>query len=143
MRSLPTISSGDVIGPYVLGPELGRGGIAVVHEARRADNPKMGPLAIKVAHRTNEQRDQRFIREFERLRVIALPGVARVYDAGTTDQLIWFVMDRIPGKPIHRVIQGIGDMHERIAAAIEVGVRLFEVLAGIHRMNFIHRDIKP
>ena len=143
MRSLPTINSGDVIGPYVLGPELGRGGIAVVHQATRADNPKLGPLAIKVAHRTNEQRDERFIREFERLRVIALPGVARVYDAGTTDELIWFVMDQIPGKPIHRVIQGIGDINDRIDAAIRVGAHLFEVLAGIHRMNFIHRDIKP
>lgn len=143
MRSLPAIQPGDVIGPYRVGPELGRGGIAVVHEATRIDNPKMGPLAIKVAHRTNELRDQRFIREFERLRVIALPGVARVYDAGTTDQLIWFVMDQIEGKPIHHAIQGVGDVQKRVAAAIDVGARLFDVLAGIHRMNFIHRDIKP
>ena len=143
MRSLPKISSGDQLGPYEIGAELGRGGIAVVHEAKRIDDPKQGPLAIKIAHRTNEQRDQRFIREFERLRVIALPGVARVYDAGTTEQLIWFVMDQIPGQPIHRELQGISDFQSRIDAALEVGARLFDVLAGIHRMGFIHRDIKP
>ena len=33
MRSLPAITSGDSLGDYTIGPELGRGGIAVVHEA--------------------------------------------------------------------------------------------------------------
>ena len=143
MRSLPSIQTGDRLGSYEIGAELGRGGIAVVHEATNLKNPNQGPLAIKIAHRTNEQRDQRFIREFERLRVIALPGVARVYDAGTTDQLIWFVMDQIQGQPIHRSLQNVANLEERIAKAIDTGARLFDVLTGIHRMGFIHRDIKP
>ena len=60
-----------------------------------------------------------------------------------TDQLVWFVMDRVPGKPIHRVMQDIPDLQERIRVALEAGARMCDVLAGIHRMGFIHRDVKP
>jgi serine/threonine-protein kinase len=143
MDNLPNIQSGDRLGPYEIGAELGRGGIAIVREARNVNDPTQAALAIKIAHRTNAQRDRRFIREFERLRVITLPGVARVYDAGTSDDLIWFVMDQIPGIPIHRAFHGLQSTEQRIQMALEAGARVFDVLAGIHRLGFIHRDIKP
>jgi len=60
-----------------------------------------------------------------------------------TNELVWFVMDRVPGKPIHRVMQDIPDLGERIRVALEAGARMCDVLAGIHRMGFIHRDVKP
>lgn len=143
MDNLPNIQSGDRLGPYEVGAELGRGGIAIVCEARNVNDPNQAPLAIKIAHRTNAQRDRRFIREFERLRVISLPGVARVYDAGTTDELIWFVMDQIPGQPIQHAFQDLSTIKQRVEMALEAGARIFDVLAGIHRLGFIHRDIKP
>ena len=143
MDNLPNIQSGDRLGPYEIGAELGRGGIAIVREAWNVNDPSQGALAIKIAHRTNAQRDRRFIREFERLRVITLPGVARVYDAGTSDDLIWFVMDQVPGIPIHRAFKALQSVEQRVQMALEAGARVFDVLAGIHRLGFIHRDIKP
>ncbi len=143
MRSLPTISTGTVFGDYIVGPELGRGGIAVVHEATHPNSPDQRSLAIKIAKRSSPQRDLRFVREFERTRVIALPGVPRVYDVGMTDDLVWFVMDRVPGQPIHRLMQNTPDLRERIRIVLEVGPRMCDALAGIHRLGFIHRDVKP
>jgi len=143
VRTLPDIPSGTLIGPYEVGAELGRGGIAVVYEAHNAAAPDQGPLAIKVAFRNNENRDRRFVREFERLRVIALPGVVRVYDAGTTETLIWYVMDQIEGQPMSGALAAAPNLAERIAIVLEAGARMFDVLAGIHRLGFIHRDIKP
>ena len=70
MRSLPAITSGDSLGDYTIGPELGRGGIAVVHEATHKTVRGQASLAIKVANRTSPQRDLRFVREFERTRFI-------------------------------------------------------------------------
>ena len=66
MRSLPAITPGDSLGDYTIGPELGRGGIAVVHEATHKTVRGQTSLAIKVANRTSPQRDLRFVREFER-----------------------------------------------------------------------------
>jgi len=143
MRHLPELEPGTRIGPYVIREELGRGGIAVVFRARHATMPGRGSLAIKVAFRTNEQRDRRFIREFERLRVIAIPGVARVYEAGATEDLLWYVMDEIPGMSMDRRISSGSTPAKRVNIALETGARLMEVLAGIHRLSFIHRDIKP
>ena len=68
---------------------MGRGGIAVVHQATRADNPKLGPLAIKVAHRTNEQRDERFIRELILPRANSSESLflPKAYSSGTISQI--------------------------------------------------------
>jgi len=143
VRKLPEIPKGTLIGTYEVGAELGRGGIATVYEAKNVDAPELGPLAIKVAFRNNENRDKRFIREFERLRVVALPGVVRVYDAGTTQELIWYVMDQIEGQPMSRALASAPNLDARIKIALEAGARMFEILAGIHRLGFIHRDIKP
>ena len=74
MRNLPELKPGTLIGTYKVGAELGRGGIATVYEAENTAAPEQGPLAIKVAFRNNENRDKRFIREFERLRVVAYPA---------------------------------------------------------------------
>jgi serine/threonine-protein kinase len=143
VRQLPDIPKHTRIGPYEVGAELGRGGVAVVYKATNTTAPEQGPLAIKVAFRNNENRDRRFVREFERLRVIALPGVVRVYDAGTTEQLIWYVMDQIEGQPMSRAMAAAPSVEEKIAIVLEAGARMFDVLAGIHRLGFIHRDIKP
>jgi len=143
MRSLPNISDGTQLGDYTIGPKIGHGGIAVVHEARHISIVGQGPLAIKIANRTHAQRDLRFVREFERTRVIALPGVPRVYDVGMTEELVWFVMDRVPGQPIHRLMRETDSLDDRIRIAIKAGSRMCEVLAGIHRLGFIHRDVKP
>ena len=61
MRSLPAITVGDTLGDYTIGPELGRGGIAVVHEASHLTVKGQVPLAIKIANRTSPQRDLRFV----------------------------------------------------------------------------------
>ena len=143
MSNTPEITAGSRLGDYEIGAELGRGGVAVVHEVKHAAMESQGPLAIKIAHRTSAQRDFRFVREFERTRVIALPGVPRVYDVGMSDDLIWFVMDLVPGQPIHRAMRNITDLRGRIGLAIEAGARMCDALAGIHRLGFIHRDVKP
>jgi len=143
VRHLPEIEPGTCIGPYLVGAELGRGGIAVVYQAKHRTAPELGRLAIKVAFQTNQQRDKRFMREFERLRVIAIPGVARVYEAGAEDDLLWYVMDEVPGLSMDRQIAAGRTVSERVERAIEIGARLMDVLSGIHRLGFIHRDIKP
>jgi tetratricopeptide (TPR) repeat protein len=127
----------------VIGEELGRGGIAIVYRAVHRTLPSQGKLAIKVAFRSDSQRDKRFIREFERLRVIAIVGVARVYEAGATEDLLWYVMDEVPGHKMDRCIAAGRSVHGRVRLAQETGARLMDVLAGIHQLGFIHRDIKP
>jgi tetratricopeptide (TPR) repeat protein len=115
----------------------------VVYKARHTEIRGLGRLAIKIAYRANEQRDKRFIREFERLRVIQIPGVARVVEAGATDDLLWYAMAEIDGISMDRRIGAAGGIDARVPLALKTGARLFDILAGIHRMGFIHRDIKP
>ena len=116
MRQLPELTPGSRLGPYEIGEELGRGGIAVVYRARHTEVPGLGPLALKIAFRANEQRDKRFIREFERLRVVSIPGVARVFEAGATEELLWYAMDEIDGVAMDRRIGAAGGIDARPGA---------------------------
>jgi hypothetical protein len=143
VRQLTELAPGHRIGPYEIGEELGRGGIAIVYRARHLEIPGLGPLAIKIANRSNEQRAKRFIREFERLRVVTIPGVTRVVEAGATDELLWFAMEAINGVTMDKCIGAAGGIEARATMATKTGARLCEILSGIHRMGFIHRDIKP
>lgn len=93
------------IGPYRLLGELGRGGMGVVYRAERAD--LNNHVAIKVSQQppglSTEEVLQRF--EFERRSLAAMNHrcIAKVFDAGTTEQgQPYFVMELVDGMPLNQ-----------------------------------------
>jgi serine/threonine-protein kinase len=141
VQLLPTLKAGDHLGAYEILGELGRGSSAVVYRARRAGSG--GELALKVRMRGDDELDRRFLREFESLRSIAIPGVVRVSGAGQTDQVLWYAMDAVQGVDLRTRIYDSGDFAERCRVATRIAPRLFDTLAAIHRHGLIHRDLKP
>ena len=141
--------SGGRFGPHILGPELGRGGSAVVYAAEPIDPGTLtlgrghGPIAIKIQHLDQPEARKRFVREIETLRELRIPGIAEVYEAGEKNHLLWFSMQRINGLDFREKLQRIQNIQARSLAAAQLGVRLCEILMSIHRHGYIHRDIKP
>ena len=95
--------------------------------SRWSTRRRMGQAGI--ARYQDRQPNQPTARPTLRARVRAnakhrLARCPRVYDVGMTDQLVWFVMDRVPGKPIHRLMQDTPDLNERIGIALEAGARM-------------------
>jgi tRNA A-37 threonylcarbamoyl transferase component Bud32 len=141
VQLLPTLKAGAHLGAHEILGELGRGSSAVVYRARRTTSG--GDVALKVRMRGDDELDRRFLREFESLRSIAIPGVVRVSVAGQTDQVLWYAMDAVRGVDIRTRIHDSGDFAERCRVATSVAPRLFDTLAAIHRHGLIHRDLKP
>jgi len=135
------LSPGTVLGRYVLGRQLGRGGMGAVYEAVHRDLRKN--VAVKVlsgALATNDLARQRFLREGEAASRIRHPHVVDVTDVGTEGDNTYLVMELLEGEDLaSRIQRGPVEAQE----AVDL---LLPVLAGVHAAHqegIVHRDLKP
>lgn len=136
-------TAGDLIGPYRLIRELGRGGMATVWLADRVDGRLDRQVALKIpaAEWTDRGLAERIRRECAVLASLNHPNIAQLYDAGWSESgLPYMAMEVVDGNPIDKYcIDG--------ALAVRPRVRLFlEVLRAVlyaHAHLVVHRDLKP
>lgn len=133
-------ATGNRIGPYTLSDALGKGATATVY---RGVDGQGQQVAIKVRPRGQSGADRRFLREFESLRTIRIPGVVRVHEAGVDEKHLWFSMDLVEGVPFVEAIRAFPEGAPRIEALARLGRQLLDILEALHQASFIHRDIKP
>ena len=102
-RTDPASREGQKLGGYEILRQLGRGGMGSVYLARRADQSFQKNVAIKIlrADAASPELVQRFHRERELLAQLDHSNIARLLDAGETeDGLPYFVMEYVEGRPI-------------------------------------------
>jgi Tol biopolymer transport system component/serine/threonine protein kinase len=132
----------EPIGPYRLLSKLGEGGMGVVYLAKQTA-PLRRRVALKVIKRGMDSAEviARFESERQALALLNHPGIAKVYDAGTTDEgLPYFVMEHVPGVPITEYCdRNRLTMRDRLALLAEV----CDAVQHAHARGIIHRDIKP
>lgn len=86
------------IGPYRLLGELGRGGMGVVH---RALHDQTGvEVALKTLLLPNERLLRSLRREIHALSRLRHPGIVRILDAGTHQNLPWYAMELLTGRSL-------------------------------------------
>jgi serine/threonine protein kinase len=142
-RELFILSAGHRVGAYEVLGELGRGGMGAVYLARRADGAFKKEAAIKVLKRGTDTDEvlRRFHAEREILARLVHPNIARLLDAGTTDDgLPYFVMDYVDGKPIT-----VYANEHTLSLRDRLG--LFRLVCSAvsyaHQNLVVHRDLKP
>jgi len=139
----PRDRTGEQIGPWRLARTIGRGGMATVYLAERADGLFDQQVAIKIIRRGLDTEDviRRFLAERQILAGLRHSNIARLIGGGTTpDGLPYLVMEYVEGKHLTTYCD------ER-AASLEERIRLFiEVCRGVHHAHqnlLVHRDLKP
>jgi eukaryotic-like serine/threonine-protein kinase len=139
----PALPPGVRIGPYVVERELGSGGMGAVYLAHRADETFEKRVAIKLIRAALATGDAvlRFKRERRILARLEHPNIARILDAGTTeDGLPYFVMEYIEGRPIHAWC----DEHRLdTARRLRLFLGVCSAVEYAHHNLIVHRDIKP
>ncbi len=133
---------GEAVGAYRLTAEVGRGGMGIVYRAERADELYERTVAVKLLVPPAD-RDvvTRFGRERSILAGLAHPHIARLLDAGVTDDGVpYLVMEYVEGRPIDRYC-------DEEDLGLEDRIRLFLALCDAvqfaHRNLVVHRDLKP
>ena len=134
---------GERVGAYVIVRELGRGGMGTVFLAERADGQFEKQVAIKILNRGADTAEilHRFRAERQILARLDHPNIARLLDAGTTDDgLPYFIIDYIVGAPVTRfaVAQKLSTRQR-----LELFLKICDAVEFAHRNLVVHRDIKP
>ncbi len=135
--------AGRRVGAYRLLRELGRGGMATVYLAERADDLYQKTVAVKLVDRAWSwtETELRFQQERQILARLDHPNIARLLDAGTSaDGLSYLVMEYVEGQPIHHYCRE----HARpLADRLRLFLGVCEAVASAHGKLVIHRDLKP
>lgn len=134
---------GQLVGPYRLVRELGRGGMGSVWLAERADGQFAQRVALKLiklgmdsAHVQNQ-----FRRERELLARLQHPNIAQLIDGGVDAHgRPWFAMEKVEGVGLRTwVEQRRPDLRQRL----RLFVKLCHAVAHAHAQLVVHRDLKP
>ncbi|MHC5114690.1 MAG: tetratricopeptide repeat protein [Planctomycetota bacterium] len=133
---------GDMIDRYELLQLIGEGGFGSVWMARQHE-PVQRTVALKIIKLGMDTRQviARFEAERQALAMMDHPNIARVLDAGATDQgRPYFVMELVRGVSITEYCDTHNlSTHERIGLFAEV----CHAIHHAHQKGIIHRDIKP
>ncbi|MCA9283693.1 MAG: serine/threonine protein kinase, partial [Phycisphaerales bacterium] len=135
-------SAGTRIGPYKVLDVLGEGGFGVVYLAEQTE-PIRRRVAVKVIKLGMDSKQilARFEAERQALALMDHPNVARVLDAGITeDGRPYFVMEHVPGVSI---TEHCDRNRLSIDDRIELFISVCEAVQHAHQKGIIHRDIKP
>ncbi|HET7216574.1 MAG TPA: protein kinase, partial [Vicinamibacterales bacterium] len=134
---------GDLVGPYRVISEIGRGGMGRVFLARRDDGQFDQRVALKLLRAGGDgvEIQQRFLRERQILARLQHPNIARLLDGGVTaDGRPYFAMEYVAGEPITLYCDRRRlDVNKRL----DLFIAVCDAVQYAHQNLVVHRDLKP
>jgi serine/threonine-protein kinase len=126
---------------YVLGDELGAGGMARVVRAWDVVLDRKVAVKLLPAGVVDATARERFRREARSSASFAHPNAVAVYDAGEDGGQLFLVMELVEGPSLAHVL------HERGRLSVDDALRIADgvlaALAAAHAAGIVHRDVKP
>lgn len=129
------------LGPYHILELIGRGGMAAIYKAYHAPTDRLVAIKVLLDHRAE---DPQIVRRFEHeARVITgleHSNIVPVYDFGREGDLLYLVMRYMRAGTVN-------DLMRRDALTVGDAVSILRDVSSAldyaHRLEIIHRDIKP
>ena len=131
-------------GEFEIVKKLGEGGYGAVYEA--TDRTLRRRVAIKLmlaVRASNAEYVSKFKREAQTAAKISHPNIVAIHAVGFEAPLktYYLAMEYVEGRTLHDILQERGPMDED--ECVDVISQCCRGLGVAHRMNIIHRDIKP
>jgi Tol biopolymer transport system component len=133
---------GTRLGPYVLGPLIGEGGMGEVYRAR--DSRLDRDVAIKLLPADLAHDPERLRRTEREARVLASlnhPNIAALFGIEEGDGLTGLVLELVPGVTLHQHIAAHGRL--TLDEALAIARQIAGALEAAHQHGIVHRDLKP
>jgi serine/threonine protein kinase/Tol biopolymer transport system component len=125
---------------------LGQGGIGSVYKA--LDATLQREVAIKVmkpdlARRTDFR--ERFLQEARIAARLDHPNIVQVHDFGQSGDMLYIVMEYIPGKNLRKILQVLKAQNKWVilTEAVQIVQQVARALDTAHSQGILHLDIKP
>jgi serine/threonine protein kinase len=133
--------TGRQLGPYLVGEELGRGGMGVVYAA---EDTRLGrTVALKALpdeYARDSVRRERLTREARAAAALSHPAIATVYALEELDGALYIVSELVHGRTLREELR---DGPIAPARLIPTLVDIASALAAAHARGIVHRDLKP
>ncbi|HTT65943.1 MAG TPA: tetratricopeptide repeat protein [Bryobacteraceae bacterium] len=137
-------AAGSIIGRYRILRTAGQGGMGTVYEAEQDHPRRVVALKIIKPGLTAEELIKRFELESQALGRLQHPGIAQIYEGGTTDAGCgpqpYFAMEFIRGEDL----KSYANRHSLdTRARLELTIKICQAVEHAHQHGIIHRDLKP
>jgi serine/threonine-protein kinase len=131
-----------IAGRYLVKAFIASGGMASVYRAQ--DQVLEREVALKIIHphlATDKSFVEKFRREAKMAASLSHPNLVNVFDQGTDNQIIFLVMEFVPGINLRDALNDFGALTPD--RALEILEPLTAGLAAAHSAGILHRDLKP
>ena len=139
LRDRVTAAIGDL---YLIGREVGRGGMAVVYAAedvRLQRNVALKVLPPDLAFRPDVR--ERFVREAQTAARLNHPHIVPIYAVHEAQGMVCFAMSLVEGESLAaRILREPRPSFAFVASMLE---QMADALAYAHAYGVVHRDMKP
>ena len=153
----------NLLGKYIIGKALGRGGFGATYVAYSADLKKAVAVKeyfpINISYRTKGEEELKVIskeklelfeqganRFFEEAKTIAMfnsnPNIVSVYEFFHANGTVYYSMEYLKGTDLKKYIARKGGRLGE-AETVEITLQLCNALNEIHNARVLHRDITP
>jgi Tol biopolymer transport system component/tRNA A-37 threonylcarbamoyl transferase component Bud32 len=126
---------------YRIERELGQGGMATVYLAHDEKHDRKVAIKVLKPELAAVLGAERFVVEIKTTAALQHPHILPLFDSGTADGFLFYVMPYIQGETIREKLNretqfGVDD-------AVRIAREVADALDYAHRHGVIHRDIKP
>src|SRR5207244_4363292 len=128
-------------GRYALDREIGRGGMAYVYRAHDLQHDRDVAIKVLKPELAAALGTERFLREIHIEARLQHPHILPLFDSGTADGFLYYVMPYVEGESLRQRIER--ERQLPLEDALKIAREVADALGHAHSHNCVHRDIKP
>jgi serine/threonine-protein kinase len=128
-------------GRYRIERELGAGGMATVYLAQDLRHDRNVAIKVLKPELAAVLGADRFVQEIKTTASLSHPHILPLFDSGTADGFLFYVMPYIQGETIREKLNR--ETQFGVDEAVRIAREVADALDYAHRHGVIHRDIKP
>src|SRR5687767_13626300 len=126
---------------YRIERELGAGGMATVYLAQDLKHDRKVAIKVLKPELAAVLGAERFVVEIKTTAAMSHPHILPLFDSGTADGFLFYVMPYIQGETIREKLNR--ETQFGVDEAVRIAREVADALDYAHRHGVIHRDIKP
>ena len=136
------LGPGSQVAGYLLERQIGKGGMAVVYQARDIRLGRLVALKVMVPALAGDETFRlRFVREAQTAAAVDDPHIIPVYEAGEAGGILFIAMRFVGGGDLRSLLRRQGPLSpDRVASAVS---SVASALDSAHAIGLVHRDVKP
>ena len=139
----PALQVGDSLGPYVVEQLIGEGTMGSVYQGRHQRLGRQVALKVLHAHLIQDKAlVARFLQEARLVNQINHPHIVEVHDfvEELFPERVYGVMELLRGKTL---ATQLAERALTLAEICNIGKQISDALHAAHRVDVVHRDLKP